>query len=267
MERNAGIQRPGRRGRKPSRLVVARRRRAARKAEAYIASYVFPTHISARVRRRTPQLDEAGWQLVEQGLREWFICCAWRGRTLLGMPSRLVDEAWHEFILDSLAYTRFCEAAFDGYLHHTPDEAMSTPMGDALGDTVRAWDRSDAGSSEESVLWDLDERLGASEPLSISGLQLQRRPLAVSLSPGGRVGLRGNRRGRARWRRRSPRRWPSRQRLQCFGLQRRLLRRKLWGRRLRGRWMWRWQLAAPGWRTASRRRRSGRGGSSACRAT
>lgn len=172
MERNAGIQRPGRRGRKPSRLVVARRRRAARKAEAYIASYVFPTHISARVRRRTPQLDEAGWQLVEQGLREWFICCAWRGRTLLGMPSRLVDEAWHEFILDSLAYTRFCEAAFDGYLHHTPDEAMSTPMGDALGDTVRAWDRSDAGSSEESVLWDLDERLGASEPLSISGLQL-----------------------------------------------------------------------------------------------
>ena len=37
------------------------------------------------------------------------------------MPSRLVDEAWHEFILDSLSYTRFCEAAFGGYLHHTPD--------------------------------------------------------------------------------------------------------------------------------------------------
>jgi hypothetical protein len=172
MERNAGIQRPGRRGRKPSRLVVARRRRTARKAEAYIASYVFPTHISARVTRRTPQLDEASWPLVEQGLREWFICCAWRGRTLLGMPSRLVDEAWHEFILDSLSYTHFCEAAFGGYLHHTPDEAMSTPLGDALGDTVRAWDRSDAGSSEESVLWDLDERLGATEPLGISGLQL-----------------------------------------------------------------------------------------------
>jgi len=172
MERNAGIQRPGRRGRKPSRLVIARRRRTARKAEAYIASYVFPTHISARVCRRTPQLDEASWPLVEQGLREWFICCAWRGRTLLGMPSRLVDEAWHEFILDSLSYTRFCEVAFGGYLHHTPDEAMSTPMGDALGDTVRTWDRSDLGSSEESVLWDLDERLGADKPLGVSGLQL-----------------------------------------------------------------------------------------------
>lgn len=172
MERNAGTPRTvGRRERKPSRLLVARRRRTARKAEAYIASYAFPAHISTRVRRRS-QLDEAGWTLVERGLREWFVCCAWRGRTILGMPSRLVDEAWHEFILDSVSYTRFCEVAFGGYLHHTPDEAMSTPVGDALGDTVRAWDRSGMGTSEESVLWDLDERLGASEPLGLNGLQL-----------------------------------------------------------------------------------------------
>jgi hypothetical protein len=173
MERNAGIQRrTGQRGRKPGRLLVARRRRTARRAEAYIASYVFPSHIARRVQRHNSQLDEAGWKLVERGLREWFVCCAWRGRTILGMPSRLVDEAWHEFILDSLAYTRFCEVAFGGYLHHTPDEAMSTPMGDALGDTVRAWDRSEMGSSEESVLWDLDQRLGADEPLGLKGLQL-----------------------------------------------------------------------------------------------
>jgi uncharacterized membrane protein YgcG len=172
MKGNAGTQRTeGRHRRKPSRLLVARRRRNARKAEAYIALYVFPTHISARVRRRS-QLDEADWKLVEQGLREWFVCCAWRGRTILGMPSRLVDEAWHEFILDSLSYTRFCNVAFGGYLHHTPDEGMSTPMGDALGDTVRAWDRSEMGSSEESVLWDLDEILGAAEPIGVNGLQL-----------------------------------------------------------------------------------------------
>ncbi len=77
---------------------------------------------------------------------------------MLGMPSRLVDEAWHEFLLDSLSYVGFCDVAFGEYLHHTPDEAMSTPMPDALGETVRAWDRSDLGSREESVLWDLDGR-------------------------------------------------------------------------------------------------------------
>ena len=45
-------------------------------------------------------------------------------------------------------------------------------MSDALGDTVRAWDRPDMGSSEESVLWDLDERLAVAEPLGVNGLQL-----------------------------------------------------------------------------------------------
>ena len=163
---DAGTQRTARGGRqrKPSRLLVARRRRAARKAESYIATYSFPAHISRRVIRRIPQLDEANWPLVEQGLREWFVCCAWRGRTILGMPSRLVDEAWTKFILDSTSYIRFCEAAFGVYLHHTPDEAMSTPMPDAVADTVRAWDRSDMGSDEESVL--SGTSTNGSEPMS-----------------------------------------------------------------------------------------------------
>jgi hypothetical protein len=158
---------------KPGRLVVWRKRRAARNGERYIAEYAFPPHIERRVRRKA-ELDEFGWLLVERGLREWLICCAWRGRTVLGMPSRLVDEAWHEFILDSLSYTRFCGNAFGDYLHHTPDEAMtaSTPMPDLLANTVRAWDRSAAGGSGESVLWDLDENLSAPQPLGVSGVQL-----------------------------------------------------------------------------------------------
>ncbi|HEX5713518.1 MAG TPA: hypothetical protein VFX85_09420 [Solirubrobacterales bacterium] len=150
------------------RLLTRKRSRAARRGEAYIAAYEFPAHIERRVRRRFPELDDAGWALVEQGLREWFVCCAWRGRTVLGMPSRLVDEAWHEFLLDSLAYMSFCQEAFGEYLHHTPDEAMVMPMGDALGDTVRAWDRSDMGAQRKSVLWDLDRRLGIERPLGIA---------------------------------------------------------------------------------------------------
>lgn len=156
------------------RILVAKRSRAARRAEAYIASFAFPPHIERRVRRKLPQLDDAGWALVEQGLREWFVCCAWRGRTVLGMPSRAVDEAWHEFLLDSLGYTQFCERAFGGYLHHTPDEAMpaSMPMPDLLGETVRAWDRSEMSQENESVLWDLDRRLGIEEPFGLGEIQL-----------------------------------------------------------------------------------------------
>ncbi|HEX7293230.1 MAG TPA: hypothetical protein VF259_01685 [Solirubrobacterales bacterium] len=149
-----------------------RLRRAARKGEAFTEDYEFPPHISRRVRRRYPHLDDSGWALVEQGLREWFICCAWRGRTVLGMPSRVVDEAWHEFLLDSIAYVQFCDAAFGAYLHHTPDEAMSTPSADLLHNTVRAWDRSIRGRGTESVLWDLDQQLEIPSPLGVSGLQL-----------------------------------------------------------------------------------------------
>ena len=100
------------------------------------------------------------------------------------MPSRVVDEAWHEFTLDSLAYVRFCNGAFGNYLHHTPEEAMSTPMDDALANTVQAWDRSAAGAEQESVLWDLDERLGIPEPLGLDGLQLSAARSRAASAPG-----------------------------------------------------------------------------------
>lgn len=88
------------------------------------------------------------------------------------MPSKLVDDAWHEFILDSVSYVEFCDQAFGEYLHHTPEETMGTPMRHALADTIRAWDRSDRGK-EESVLWQLDSRLGVEQPLGVDRLAIQ----------------------------------------------------------------------------------------------
>jgi hypothetical protein len=150
------------------RLGVAKRRREARKAESYIATYQFPTQTGQRLLRRNPDLFESDWASIEQGLREWFVCCAWRGCMTLGMPSRLVDDGWHEFILDSVAYLDFCIGAFGTYLHHIPEEGMGVPMNDALAETVRAWDRSAMGSDRESVLWDLDSRLGAHDPAGLT---------------------------------------------------------------------------------------------------
>jgi len=162
----------GSRPRKLTRVQIALLRRSGRKRELFVAGYEFPDYLWKRMGKRLPGLSDKEIELVERGLREWFVCCAWRWHTVLGMPSRAVDEAWHEFILDTRTYTGFCEVVFGEYLHHTPDEAMRTPMGDALGETVRAWDRSEMGQEEESVLWDLDKRLGIEEPLHIDGVQL-----------------------------------------------------------------------------------------------
>src|ERR1700749_2272983 len=118
-------------------MLGIRKRRRQRRDEQYIWNYPFPPQVETRCRERAPWIGDEQWRLTEQGLREWFLLCAWRDGEVLGMPSKLVDDAWHEFILDSVAYTRFCKQAFGEYLHHTPDEAMSTPMGDALGATSR----------------------------------------------------------------------------------------------------------------------------------
>jgi len=46
---------------------------------------------------------------------------------MVAMPSQVVDDAWHEFILFSHAYSQFCRKAFGRYLHHIPAVAMASP--------------------------------------------------------------------------------------------------------------------------------------------
>jgi len=40
------------------------------------------------------------------------------------MPSQVVDDLWHEFILYTRNYALFCRRAFGGFLHHTPAAAL-----------------------------------------------------------------------------------------------------------------------------------------------
>jgi len=54
------------------------------------------------------------------------------------MPSQVVDDAWHEFILFTRSYERFCQQAYGKFLHHTPAEAMRSPTS-AQDGIKRAW--------------------------------------------------------------------------------------------------------------------------------
>lgn len=42
------------------------------------------------------------------------------------MPSQVVDEAWHNFILFTKEYKKFCNGTFGRFLHHIPAEAMTS---------------------------------------------------------------------------------------------------------------------------------------------
>ena len=84
----------------------------------------FPPGLPARLSRAHPLLDDDALALVEQGLRQWFAVCQRAEGEPLAMPSVVVDDLWHELIVHTQAYERYCRGAFGRFLHHTPEESM-----------------------------------------------------------------------------------------------------------------------------------------------
>ncbi len=101
-----------------------RRAREARRAE-YIRNYTLPKGLFERLRKRRPELSLKDCQLVSQGLRQFFLVYLKGGRRFVSMPSQVVDDLWHEFILYTRNYEQFCGRAFGRFLHHTPAVVLS----------------------------------------------------------------------------------------------------------------------------------------------
>lgn len=106
----------------------------------FISGYGFPAELKRRLIAQRPHLSPSDADRALEGLRQFFLAClrAQRGSISrqLGMPSKVVDEAWHEFILMTRDYEGFCKEAFGKYLHHTPEGQMKVPMRDALANTL-----------------------------------------------------------------------------------------------------------------------------------
>ena len=111
----------------------SRQRRAA-----YIASYPYQRFLDQRLAARRPELSAEQRKAVLAALDDYFQLCRKAGRRMVAMPSQAVDDAWHEFILFTRQYDKFCRHAFGRFLHHTPADAMSTPT-QASDGLKRAW--------------------------------------------------------------------------------------------------------------------------------
>ncbi len=93
----------------------------------YIGKYYFHKGIRRNLAQKYPQLSEQQLDLVFQGLRDYFRICHQARRRMVSMPSQVIDDAWHEFILSTRIYQQFCNKALGRFLHHTPAEAMPRP--------------------------------------------------------------------------------------------------------------------------------------------
>jgi hypothetical protein len=93
--------------------------------ETYIRTYMFPTGLIGALAKARPDLSLKDRQLVAHALRQFFLVYLKGGRRPVAMPSQVVDDMWHEFILYTRNYEAFCGRAFGRFLHHTPAVVLS----------------------------------------------------------------------------------------------------------------------------------------------
>lgn len=100
-------------------IILWRRGRTAARAE-FIRSYMFPRGLLDKFGLERPELSLKERQLVAHALRQFFLAHLKSGRQFVSMPSQVADDLWHEFILYTRHYDKFCSKAFGRFMHHTP---------------------------------------------------------------------------------------------------------------------------------------------------
>ncbi|OHC72139.1 MAG: hypothetical protein A3H93_02005 [Rhodocyclales bacterium RIFCSPLOWO2_02_FULL_63_24] len=134
--------------------------------ERYIRDFVLPKGLYERLRKRRPELEMKDCMLVARGLRKFFLAYLNSGRKFVAMPSQVVDDLWHEFILYTKAYEAFCKQAFGQFLHHTPAVVLGPEKRDNEG-LRRVWwyackeeNINPANALRLPLLFALDAKLG-----------------------------------------------------------------------------------------------------------
>jgi hypothetical protein len=105
------------------------------KRESYIRHYVFPSSLLQSLKKSYPQLEDKDQFLTARALRQYFLAHLRARNRRVGMPSKVVDALWHDFILDTKTYQVFCRNAFGAFFHHIPS-GKAMPKG-ASRDAMR----------------------------------------------------------------------------------------------------------------------------------
>lgn len=106
-------------------LALHARWRVAVRAE-YIRSCTLPEGLFVKLQQRRPGLSLKDCQLTAHAMRQFFLAYLKGGRKFVSMPSQIVDELWHEFILHTRSYEAFCRRAFGRFLHHSPAAVLGS---------------------------------------------------------------------------------------------------------------------------------------------
>lgn len=91
----------------------------------YITGYRFSADLYHKIHLSQPHLTFPQIDQLLKGLKTYFLLNLIPHERALGMPSKMIDVAWHEFILFTREYREFCDMAFDRFFDHTPNSRFS----------------------------------------------------------------------------------------------------------------------------------------------
>jgi hypothetical protein len=97
-----------------------------------------PNFLKHKLVATYPHLTLRDAELVERGLRQFFIACQRSNRRFVAMPSQVVDSMWHEFILHTSAYREWCNLVIGRFVDHVPAEVLGRKASTNDG-LRRAW--------------------------------------------------------------------------------------------------------------------------------
>ena len=92
--------------------------------ERFVREAALPQFLQRKLRETYPTLSAKDCELVERGLRQFFLACLRSDKNFVAMPSQAVDAMWHAFILHTRAYKSWCDNALGFFLDHTPAEVL-----------------------------------------------------------------------------------------------------------------------------------------------
>lgn len=92
--------------------------------ERFVREAALPQFLQRKLRETYPALSAKDCELVERGLRQFFLACLRSDENFVAMPSQAVDAMWHAFILHTRAYKSWCDNALGFFLDHTPAEVL-----------------------------------------------------------------------------------------------------------------------------------------------
>ena len=157
---------------------------------------MFPPGVFEKFAKARPGLEVKDQQLVARALRQFFLAYHKSGYRRVAMPSMVVDDLWHEFILFTREYRAFCDYAFGRFLHHTPAVKMGAVVSDNEG-LRRVWwfccleeNINPRKATRLPLLFALDRKLGMADGF-VYDLHCRRRLASAEAAAGAGVAAGG----------------------------------------------------------------------------